>query len=203
MFNQLMWEFSFIKGTRISSTKINKKAEILSLWRTPLFSLKYFVVTPPLMAHDSCFFKIISIHQIKFWPNPIFFKTEIKNLCLFQLQSLPKTFQLSNICNFNNIKCWSSAFADVPILIIHSLLCWHYTFTIKALLISLRGLWIIYLYQHLTMKWALSFQGISYLCPFLVNLIIACLWEILKSFFSLARLIVLIFVPEGYAKFLS
>ena len=149
MFNQLMWEFSFIKGTRISSTKINKKAEILSLWRTPLFSLKYFVVTPPLMAHDSWFFKIISIHQIKFWPNPIFFKTEIKNLCLFQLQSLPKTFQLSNICNFNNIKCWSSAFADVPILIIHSLLCWHYTFTIKALLISLRGLWIIYLYQHL------------------------------------------------------
>ena len=45
--------FCLIKLNTISRTRINKKADIGSPWRVTLSNLKYFIVNPPFIMHDS------------------------------------------------------------------------------------------------------------------------------------------------------
>ena len=142
-----------IRRKRISNAKMNKWAEIESPWRAPLFSLKYFVVVPPLMTHDSWFFKMISIHEIKFWPNPNLFKTEIKNLW----SNESKAFSRSIFTKKSSIY-WVlaiSIISDTNLPLSPMFLLWTYAVCcadIRHGKIFLRVLWIIFSYQHLTKK---------------------------------------------------
>ena len=78
MFKPIMWGFALIRRNIISSAKTNKQAKMGSPWRTSFSSLNYFVVTSSFQTQGSWFFNIISIHKIKFGPNPLFLKTEIR-----------------------------------------------------------------------------------------------------------------------------
>ena len=49
-----------------------------SPWRVPLSNLKYFVVIPPFMMHDSWLFNRFVIHLMNVLPNPYLFKAKFK-----------------------------------------------------------------------------------------------------------------------------
>ena len=50
-----------------------------SPWRVPFSNLKYFVVRPPMMMHDSWLFNSGCIHLMNILPNPYLFKGRVKN----------------------------------------------------------------------------------------------------------------------------
>ena len=49
-----------------------------SLGRAALLSLKYLVVCPPFITHDSLFFSNTLIQSIKLSPKPYFLRTAMK-----------------------------------------------------------------------------------------------------------------------------
>ena len=49
-----------------------------SPWRASLPNLKYFVVTPPFMMHDSLLFNRVYIHIMNVLPNSYLFKAKVK-----------------------------------------------------------------------------------------------------------------------------
>ena len=73
-----MLGFALIKEKTTSKAIIKRYAEIGSPYLVPLSNLKYGVVLPPLITHDSGFFNKICIHFRNLLPNPIFFYMCIK-----------------------------------------------------------------------------------------------------------------------------
>ena len=73
-----MLGFALIKEKTTSKAIIKRYAEIGSPCLVPLSNLKYGVVLPPLITHDSGFFNKICIHFRNLLPNPNFFNTRIK-----------------------------------------------------------------------------------------------------------------------------
>ena len=72
--------FSLIKLNIILRTRINKYVDIGSPSPVPLSDLKYFVVNPPFMMHDSWLFNKVCMHLMNLFPNPYLFKAKIKKL---------------------------------------------------------------------------------------------------------------------------
>ena len=72
--------FALIKKKKKTTTKviIKRYTEIGSPCLAPLYSLKYSVVSSPLITHDSGFFINICINFRKSLPNPNFFNIHIK-----------------------------------------------------------------------------------------------------------------------------
>ena len=70
--------FALIKEKTTSKTRIKRYAEIRCPCLVPLSNLKYGVVLPPLIIHDSEFFIKICNHFLKSLPKPNFFNTHIK-----------------------------------------------------------------------------------------------------------------------------
>ena len=70
--------FALIKEKTTSKAKVNRYAEIGSPCLVRLSNLKYGVVLPPLIRHDSGFFIKICIHFPKSLPNPNFFNKHVK-----------------------------------------------------------------------------------------------------------------------------
>ena len=70
--------FALFKEKTTSKAKIKSYTEIGSPCLVPLSKLKYSVVLPPLITHDSGFFIKISINFRKSLPNPNFFNAHIK-----------------------------------------------------------------------------------------------------------------------------
>ena len=70
--------FALIKEKTTSKAIIKRYAEIGSPFLVPLSNLKYSVVLPPLITHDSGFLIKICIYFRKSLPNPNFFNTHIK-----------------------------------------------------------------------------------------------------------------------------
>ena len=50
-----------------------------SRWRVSLSNVKYFVVVPQFMIHDSWLFTRVFIHLMTILPNPYLSKAEVKN----------------------------------------------------------------------------------------------------------------------------
>ena len=71
--------FCLIKLNTILRTRINKQADIGSPWCVPLSNLKYFVVNPPFMMHDSWLFNRVFTLLMNVLPNPYLFKAKVKN----------------------------------------------------------------------------------------------------------------------------
>ena len=61
-----------VRRNKISNVSIKRYAEIGSPWRAPYSKLKYWVVVPPFITHESWSFNKISVHVINFLPNPKF-----------------------------------------------------------------------------------------------------------------------------------
>ena len=75
----LIFLFDLITQNTVSNTRINKYAEIVSPWRVPFLSLKYWSVIPPLIIQDSWLFNKFSIHLRKFFLKPYFPRIASKN----------------------------------------------------------------------------------------------------------------------------
>ena len=73
-----MLEFALIKEKTTSKAITKRYTEIGSTCLVPLSTLKYGVVSPPLITHDSGFFNKICIHFRNLLPNPNFFNPHIK-----------------------------------------------------------------------------------------------------------------------------
>ena len=134
------------------------------------------------------FSKIISIHELKFWPNPKFFKIEIKNYGLISLKIFPRPLLPKNLpfCRILVI----SIISDINLPVSPMFLFWTYTvrctdirhgkptfnFFASA---SLDNIFISTFNNELCLQFLIYFWSLS----FFINLIIACLWEILNPFF--------------------
>ena len=70
--------FALIKEKTNSKVIIKRYDQIGSPCLVPLSNLKYGVVLPPFVTHDSGFFIKICIHFPKWLLNPIFINTHIK-----------------------------------------------------------------------------------------------------------------------------
>ena len=70
--------FALIKEITTSKARIKRYAEIGSPFLVHLSNLKYGVVLPPLITHDSGFFIKICINFQKSLPIPNFFNMHIK-----------------------------------------------------------------------------------------------------------------------------
>ena len=72
MFKSCVFLFVLIIMKNISKARIKRYADIGSPWWAPLSSLKYLVVCPPFITHDSWLFSNILIQSMKLSPNHIF-----------------------------------------------------------------------------------------------------------------------------------
>ena len=81
-------------------------------WRVPFCNLKYFVVNPPFMMHDSWLFSRGFTHLMNILPNPYLFKAKIKNWWLTESKAfwmsivinMPFNFSISVVCKTSAIK---------------------------------------------------------------------------------------------------
>ena len=65
-----------MRKNKISNVNMNRYAEIGSPWQAPLSKLKYCVVVPSLVKHETSSFNKISIYVIKLLQNPDVLKTK-------------------------------------------------------------------------------------------------------------------------------
>ena len=179
--------FQFCKNKYISKAKINKKAEIGSPWQVPLPSEKYFLVVPPVTIHKTpeLLVKFLPIRS-NFDQSHIFLQWKLKNCDLLN-QMISQCLLQLKILIFFILAISVTSDINLPL----SLICLFLTYAVKRLnlvkffLVSLKELLILFLDLHLIKSWVSNFLWISYLSSFSVNLMIACLWDILKYLFSL------------------
>ena len=149
-----------MRRNKISNDKLNKNAEIGSPWLASRSSINYFVVLLPLMTHDSWSFSKIITHKIKFWPKPYFYKVEIRKLWSIESKAFPMSIvtKKPSIC------------------------------LISVISISLKELWYYFWVYIQQGNWCPVFYESFISIFFSINLMIACLWEVLRCPISLASL---------------
>ena len=149
-----------------------------SPWRVSLSNLKYFVVIPPFLMHDSWLFCRAFIHLMNFLLNPYLFKVKVKNWWLTQSKSfwistvtnILFNFSTSLICKTFSVKRQPSLMKRRPSLKRIDYLKYVTKENFWDVLIKL---WKFFLGQHLVEKLASNFELIFYLC--LLNWFYNCL----------------------------
>ena len=138
-------------------------------------------------SNGSRFFNETFTHEIKFWPKKFFSKPKVNKLW----SNVSNAFSMSMVTkrpSFFILAIPRISDINLPLLSI-------YLFLINALscedtnlleLFLSKEVLISFLDLHSTKKWVASFEWTSYLYLFSVNLMIACLWEVLKCLYFLA-----------------